>query len=341
MKKIYFILAVLLMANYCQAQTNTFPPSGNVGIGTTSPRANVEVNGTGLIQGFVNLGEWSDVAIGEPVIISGGVLYDNGPTFNGADSYWAATSAGQHIQIDLGSDVYIGGIAFGTYWKGDIRFIPLAYHIDYSTDGSIWTNLVTVTENPNLYIYHSFPVVVARYVRLTIDSFQNGESSANISGLRIFSDDYATNFGNNIWSILPGVNESNAVLGVSGNVLIGKTSQTNSSYKLDVNGNIRANQVTVNATGADYVFNPFYHIRSIDSLNNYIKEYHHLPEISSAKQMRDEGDDIGTTQMKMLQNEEEMALYIISINKKVQKLERQVKQLNAQMKKLKLKSKDK
>ena len=41
------------------------------------------------------------------------------------------------------------------------------------------------------------------------------------------------------------------MLGGSGNVLIGKSAQTNSTYKLDVGGDIRGNQVTVNTTGAD------------------------------------------------------------------------------------------
>jgi hypothetical protein len=43
-------------------------------------------------------------------------------------------------------------------------------------------------------------------------------------------------------------------------VLIGKTSQTNLAYKLDVNGNIRANKIVVNTTGADFVFDPGYHL---------------------------------------------------------------------------------
>ena len=120
----------------------------------------------------------------------------------------------------------------------------------------------------------------------------------------------------------------------SGNILLGKTTQTNTSYKLYVNGNIRANQVTVNATGADYVFDPIYHIRSIDSLNNYIQAYHHLPGISTAGQMQKEGNNLGVTQIKILQNEEEMALYIISMNKTQQALEGRLSQLASANKKL-------
>jgi hypothetical protein len=56
----------------------------------------------------------------------------------------------------------------------------------------------------------------------------------------------------------------------SGNVLIGKTSQTNTSYKLDVNGNGRLNEVVVNTTGADYVFDPGYRLSSLHELETYV-----------------------------------------------------------------------
>lgn len=97
----------------------------------------------------------------------------------------------------------------------------------------------------------------------------------------------------------------------SGNILLGKTTQTNSSYKLDVNGNIRANKVVVNTTGADHVFDSAYHLMSLDSLKNYVKEHQHLPEIQSANSMQIKGLDVGENQTKLLQKIEELTLYII------------------------------
>ncbi|TAM96466.1 MAG: hypothetical protein EPN39_13620 [Chitinophagaceae bacterium] len=106
----------------------------------------------------------------------------------------------------------------------------------------------------------------------------------------------------------------------AGNVLIGKTSQTNTSYKLDVNGNIRANQVTVNATGADYVFDPTYHLPSINSLSEYIKAHHHLPGIPSAKEMQNNGMNMGATETALLKKIEELTLYIVKLQKEVEEL---------------------
>jgi hypothetical protein len=129
---------------------------------------------------------------------------------------------------------------------------------------------------------------------------------------------YATN-GNNILKYAAGANTI-ALQPLAGNVLIGKTSQTNSSYKLDVNGNIRANRITVNTTGADYVFDSTYYIPSIDSLNRYISRYRHLPGFASAAEMQVEGVNLGAAQIHLLQNLEEMTLYIIEMHKKIEHL---------------------
>lgn len=51
---------------------------------------------------------------------------------------------------------------------------------------------------------------------------------------------------------------NSAVYESSGNVLIGKTSQTNTGYILDVNGSARVNEIVVNTTGADFVFEKNY-----------------------------------------------------------------------------------
>jgi hypothetical protein len=104
---------------------------------------------------------------------------------------------------------------------------------------------------------------------------------------------------------------------LQGNILIGKTSQSNPSYKLDVNGNIRANKVVVNTTGADYVFDSAYHLLPPDSLAAYIQEHHHLPGVATALRMKEDGIDIGTNQTILLKKIEELTLYIISLQKQI------------------------
>jgi len=55
MKQLFLTLAVALPVYCSYAQTNTFPSSGNVGIGTTSPGYPLDVNGTGHVNGTLTL----------------------------------------------------------------------------------------------------------------------------------------------------------------------------------------------------------------------------------------------------------------------------------------------
>jgi hypothetical protein len=106
-----------------------------------------------------------------------------------------------------------------------------------------------------------------------------------------------------------------------GNVLIAKTSQINTSYKLDVNGSIRSNEIVVNTTGADFVFDNHYKLPKLSEVERYILEHKHLPEIQSADEMQKDGVEIGQLNTKLLQKVEELTLYVIDLQKQVIQLQ--------------------
>lgn len=75
-------------------------------------------------------------------------------------------------------------------------------------------------------------------------------------------------------------------INANGNSLIGSTSQMKASNALDVNGDVWANKRTVNASEVGYVPNFICNLPPMDSLNRFIKEYHHSPRNSSSEQMK-------------------------------------------------------
>ena len=109
-----------------------------------------------------------------------------------------------------------------------------------------------------------------------------------------------------------------------GNILIGKTSQSNSTYRLDVDGIIRSQKVVVNSTGADFVFDSGYHLLPIDSLNSFIHLNHHLPNVPSVAEMQKEGLDVGDNQMVLLQKIEELTLMVIEQQKEIENLKNSI-----------------
>jgi hypothetical protein len=107
----------------------------------------------------------------------------------------------------------------------------------------------------------------------------------------------------------------------AGNILIGKTTQTNTAYKLDVSGKIRAHEIVVNTTGADFVFEPTYKLRTLSELEAFIRTNKHLPDFAPAKEMQQNGVSAGEMQTKLLQKVEELTLYVIELKKENERLE--------------------
>jgi hypothetical protein len=124
----------------------------------------------------------------------------------------------------------------------------------------------------------------------------------------------------------------------TGNVLIGKTTQTNTNYLLDVAGNIRANKLVVNTTGADFVFAKKYHLIPLNELEKYIQQNKHLPGIEPAREMNKGGVDVGKNETKLLQKIEELTLYMIDMKKEMEQtkkvMQNQINQLKKQNRQL-------
>ncbi|AZI24047.1 hypothetical protein EA772_01315 [Pedobacter sp. G11] len=114
-------------------------------------------------------------------------------------------------------------------------------------------------------------------------------------------------------------------LDANGNLLIGKISQANTTYKLDVEGKVRANEIVVNTNGADFVFEDSYHLRPLSDLDIFVKKFKHLPEIPPAKTMQAEGVSISELQIKLLQKVEELTLYLIEKDKVIAEQEKKLK----------------
>jgi hypothetical protein len=88
-----------------------------------------------------------------------------------------------------------------------------------------------------------------------------------------------------------------------------------------INAKLEAKEIKVTLTPtADFVFNEIYVLPTLDFIENYIKKNKHLPEIASAKEMKQEGVNIGNFQIQLLQKIEELTLYTIEQQKEIEKL---------------------
>lgn len=103
---------------------------------------------------------------------------------------------------------------------------------------------------------------------------------------------------------------------------------SNDDAKLAVNGNVSCLKLKVTSTGwADYVFEKGYHLPTLAEVESFIKTNGHLPGVASAKQIEEEGNDVGESQKMLLQKVEELTLYLIDLKKEVDQLKQENKNL--------------
>lgn len=105
-----------------------------------------------------------------------------------------------------------------------------------------------------------------------------------------------------------------------------------SPYKLAVSGGIITEKVRVATNGttfwADFVFDKSYKLRSLNEVAKYIKLNKHLPDVPSTADVNEQGIDLANTQAILLQKIEELTLYVIDQNKKIERLNKKVRQLS-------------
>ena len=124
---------------------------------------------------------------------------------------------------------------------------------------------------------------------------------------------------------------SRMMINLNGNVGIGTLNPTS---KLTVAGNINAREVKVTVdAGADFVFEKGYKLPSLETVDQFIIENKHLPEIASAQKMQKEGINLSEMNIKLLQKIEEMTLYIIEMKKDNDKQNEKIKALENKLKK--------
>jgi len=323
MKEIFALVFLSSCFGTVSAQNdNTFPANGNVGIGTTTPQSVLNIKRTSPGSDFISINRNSD----SPNL-------DFVSSYNGSD------------------DLQSGSFAYGVRPVDDVWQI---YHKQTNTG---WEALFSVRPNGKIGIGTSSPSE-----KLSIYGAANAapgvmslESSRNDAGFVEVGAVSTKNDGSEVARIgmLRGGGTYTGLINFlvrptndgplteamriveNGNLLLGKTTQTNSLYRLDVNGKARANEIVVNTTGADFVFEKDYELRSLKEVEDFVKQNKHLPEVPSAKAMQENGLGVSEMQIKLLQKVEELTLYLIEQNKRIAGYESNQQKQQTEIEKLK------
>jgi hypothetical protein len=288
------ILAVLFTAFSAYAQ-NTFPASGNTGIGTSSPTSGltVQTEGSNVNDGSLFLVNGTNTGFGGFATIAG-----------------IKTAAGDGGQYNFLKIQNAGGTKFLINGSGNVGI-----GINAPTAKLHLFNQFDVNQPTALKMFYQGswgnPTYASNFRFIDLSSTENGKVlQVNGTGIGIGYDPPA-------WS-------SADQLYVNGNVGIGTTDPK--GYKLAVNGSVVANSITVKVyPWADYVFKKEYQLPSLANVKTYIDQNHHLPEIPSEAEIAKNGLNLGEMNKLLMKKVEELTLYLIEQNKRIEKLEAQIK----------------
>jgi trimeric autotransporter adhesin len=152
--------------------------------------------------------------------------------------------------------------------------------------------------------------------------------SVDDNGNVVLVYDYAGNTSSsssNEWKTIDGRSHS-----INNKVVIGTgINSFPDGFQLFVKGGILTERVRVAVANsdrwADYVFKKGYKLMPLRDVERFIKYNQHLPNVPSAQEMAKNGLDVMETSAKLMEKIEELTLYMIEANKKIEVLEAKMK----------------
>jgi len=232
--------------------------------------------------------------------------------------------------------LHINGAIRGNEKDGSLRIRTDHGYVDVGsrnpsflqTHGS--TKMTILKSNGNVGIGKNNPTA-----KLDISGNASCASSFTVG---VHNDSYrglvVDNAGSYTWKLMELKNVNGTQMTVLGNGKVGIGTDIDyspSGYRLFVKDGILTEKVKVavasSSDWADYVFADNYNLKSLDEVAQFIKKHKHLPNVPSAEEVVEAGIDVAKMDAKLLEKIEELTLYMIDMNKQLQDVKTENKEL--------------
>lgn len=350
MKGIFLLFTMLMVTTSLFAQQWTTSGSniynsntGNVGVGTTSPSTKFHIEGGTNSEPLkitsnnlsTSLGLYT---AGSSDILSAFVSYRSRGTVQSPANVLANDRIGGFYGRPYLNSGYQHSVAIEMYVGLSPSSTSYPTYIVFGTtpNGStVRQDRMKIAEDGNVGIGTTTPAYkldvlgTANATNLRTSTFQMTGGSPGAG--KVLTCDAS---GNATWQPAPASqwtsSGSNINYTTPGVVSIG-TNIAPAGYKLAVGGKIVAEEVVVKlqANWPDYVFGNEYKLLSLSELERFIITNKHLPEIPSASEIKTDGLKVGEMEALLLKKIEELTIYLIEADKRIDILQQKLNDLNS------------
>lgn len=298
------------MGNYGanQGEQQYFNPwmtliNGNVGIGNSSPNTKLEVTGDVMLR--------TGSTDGARLIFHGGAggnqEYRARVAPSGSLAFFPGEGAASSLYLHQGSMVGIG------------------------IDPQAKLDMLTTVANDGFMMRHTGGGFIKMHSSSLTSGSWNAITNAGDAGIIFGSGAQGGGSNSNVsfgFVIAPWHNTMTGLrIDKEGNV--GIATNDTKGYRFAVNGNAIFTRIKVRDIGSwpDYVFEPDYKLPTLSEVEQFIQKNKHLPDMPSAKEVGEKGIDVGDSQAGLLKKIEELTLYIIEMDKKIEAQQKEIENL--------------
>jgi len=340
--------------------------NGNVGINTANPQTKLDVNGSVQASTFIKSGGLSSQFLKANGSADSTSYYPSSNpngyiTSSSLNGYVPYTGATQGLDLGYHGLMINNTLAYSPNTDNDI-YILRRYSSDY-TVFNLWSppqrswgkakeaTISLVRGDDNQYFFDLYnmdygnndagnyldygnPQMGLRLQKrstgvYTPFNFEYNDGTNNLKVMQLLPNNSSDAVNNTSVNIINNLTVGKNIT-VSGKIGIGTS---NPDSLLTVNGAIHAKDVVVdlNVPVADYVFSKNYVLMPLHKVEQYVKDNSHLPNIPSAEEVKQKGLNMGEMQNKLLQKVEELTLYVIEQQKKIEAQSAQISEQSAQI----------
>jgi hypothetical protein len=329
MLKSALILSLLIATSTLFSQ-NTIPSSGNVGIGTTTPSALLDVNGNMVVDSSVvikdSLNVQKKLIVDQDLKIKGEAVFVGDGKFKDKLIVDGLTKLNGDLKIKSLADSLINNLRLVVI-KGNGTLSAISIGIDLPP-GPPTSNCTMVlpwskanTLNPSAS--SNSIALCPSYADVGIGNF-NPEAKLHVyapiqTGL-IVQTDHQNDYGYGI--------QSKVSKDLTKAITVYNTNSSSETFKVYGNGHVYATKIMVrNTPFPDYVFDKNYELMPLSELEDYININKHLPNMPTAKTVENEGADLGEINRVLVEKTEELTLYVIELKKELDRLKLEIDNL--------------